>query len=227
MSGNQDDIGRSGKSVALEQRGTGDDGRRFSPSAARNRDVISEVFAAHMPMDGDVLEVASGTGEHGVFMVSRFPGLGWTYSDVDENSLASQRAWMEYAGTGSGLKGPVKLDASQADWGEAEAQAPYDGIFCANMIHISPFSVCEGLLAGAGRLLRPRGRLFLYGPFAREGEIAPSNARFSEDLKRRDPEWGVRDLDREVLPLARKVGLDLAAVVEMPANNLSVIFEKR
>ena len=178
-------------------------------------------------MDGKVLEIASGTGEHGAYLVSRFPGLGWTYSDIDELSLASQRAWIAHAGPGSGLKGPVELDASQADWGEAEAQSPYDGIFCANMIHISPFAVCEGLIAGAGRLLRPSGRLFLYGPFAREGEIAPSNARFSENLKSRDPEWGVRDLDREVLPLAGKAGLDLAAVVEMPANNLSVIFEKR
>ena len=66
----------------------------------------------------------------------------------------------------------------------------------------------------------------IYGPFARRGEVAPSNARFSEDLKRRDPSWGVRDLDLEILPLAEQAGLDLVKTVDMPANNLSVVFER-
>lgn len=94
------------------------------------------------------------------------------------------------------------------------------------MIHIAPFEAAQGLIAGAGRLLRPGGRLMLYGPFARDGDIAPSNARFSEDLKRRDPSWGVRDLDREIQPLAKSAGLSLIHVMEMPANNLSVVFQR-
>lgn len=94
------------------------------------------------------------------------------------------------------------------------------------MIHIAPFQAAEGLLAGAGRLLAPRGRLMLYGPFARSGEIAPSNAQFSADLKRRNPSWGVRDLDLEILPLARQAGLQLETVETMPANNLSVVFAR-
>ena len=118
------------------------------------------------------------------------------------------------------------IDASADGWGEAETLAPLDGLFCANMIHIAPFDVAEGLMAGAGRLLKSGGKLFLYGPFARDGDIAPSNARFSEDLKRRDPAWGVRDLERDIAPLAEAAGLGVEAVVEMPANNLSVIFAK-
>lgn len=226
MAEDRDDIGSSGKSVALEHRGTGEDGRRFSPSVARNAGPIGLVFEAHMPLESRVLEIASGTGEHGALMTARFPALRWIYSDIDGMSRDSQAAWVRHAGDGSRLSGPYTIDASAGDWGEAEALAPLDGLFCANMIHIAPFDVAEGLMAGAGRLLRPGGKLFLYGPFAREGDIAPSNARFSEDLKRRDPAWGVRDLERDIVPLAEAAGLGVEAVVEMPANNLSVIFAK-
>lgn len=226
MAGDQDDIGSAGKSVALEHRDTSEDGRRYSPSIARNKDIIAEVFERLMPLRGHVLEIASGTGEHGADMTERFADLHWVYTDVDEISIASQAAWARAAGTGSRLTGPFRLDASKPDWGEAEQVGPYDGVFCANMIHIAPFAAAEGLLAGAGRVLKPGGRLFLYGPFARNGAIAESNARFSDDLKRRDADWGVRDLDRDIIPLAKRAGLRLVETVEMPANNLSVIFER-
>ncbi|WP_084400047.1 DUF938 domain-containing protein [Henriciella aquimarina] len=226
MGEDRDDIGSRGKSVALEQRNTGVDGRRFSPSVARNAGPIGDVFAAHMPLEGRVLEIASGTGEHGALMVERFPGLAWIYSDIDDMSRASQAAWVQHAGADRRLSGPLEIDASQPGWGEIETAPPLEAIFCTNMVHIAPFAAAEGLIAGAGRRLAPGGKLFLYGPFAREGEIAPSNARFSEDLKRRDPSWGVRDLDRDILPLAAAAGLSLETVVDMPANNLSVIFRK-
>lgn len=223
----KDDIGSSGKSVALEHRGTGEDGRRFSPSVARNAEPIAEVFAAHMPVSGRVLEIASGTGEHGAFLTDRFGDLRWIYSDLDKMSRASQAAWVRHAGPEGRLFGPHAIDASAGHWGAVEDLAPLDGIFCTNMVHIAPFAAAEGLIAGAGRLLARGGKLFLYGPFARNGDIAPSNARFSEDLKRRDPSWGVRDLDRDIVPLANAAGLELVDVVSMPANNLSVIFHNR
>ena len=226
MAADEDDIGSSGKSVALETRNTSGDGRRFSPSAARNRDVIADVFANAMPLDGRILEIASGTGEHGAHFVERFSGLHWVYSDVDEISIDSQRAWVRHAALGARLDGPMLVDASADHWGDAEGLAPLDGLYCANMIHIAPFGAACGLISGAGRLLAPGGKLFLYGPFARNGEIAESNARFSEDLKRRDPSWGVRDLERDILPRAEAAGLVLDQVNEMPANNLSVIFRK-
>ena len=106
------------------------------------------------------------------------------------------------------------------------AGATYDALACINMIHIAPFEAAQGLLAGAGRLLKPGGKLFLYGPYARQGEIAPSNARFSDALKQRDARWGVRDLDLEIVPLAAQHGFRLEHVIEMPANNLSVIFKR-
>lgn len=217
----------SGKPVALEARSEEADGRRHSPSIARNQDVVREVFLEQMPASGTVLEIASGTGEHGAHIAGALPGLAWQYSDIDAESLASQAAWRLFMGERAHLLEPVFLDVTTPDWSASGARLPADAMFCANMIHIAPLSAAEGLLAGAGRHLASDGRLMLYGPFARAGQIAPSNARFSEDLKRRDESWGVRDLDQDILPRAHTVGLELVDVIEMPANNLSVIFERR
>ena len=190
---------KSGQPLALEKRETTDDGRRFSPSIGRNRDVVRETFLSVMPAQGAILEIASGTGEHGAHITTAAPQLSWTYSDIDPVSRASQAAWGAHEGHDR-LSGPLTIDTTADHWGEAETRAPWDGLFCSNMIHIAPFAAAEGLISGAGRLLRPGGRLLIYGPFARGGEIAPSKARFSEDLKRRDASWGVRDLELDILP---------------------------
>lgn len=216
---------QSGQPLALEKRDHAEDGRRFSPSTGRNKDVVRDAFVKHMPRAGRVLEIASGTGEHGAHITAAATGLEWTYSDIDPASQASQAAWRAYV-EHDRLRGPLTVDTVSDKWGEAEQTAPWHAIFCANMIHIAPFEACRGLITGAGRLLAPKGRLMLYGPFARSGEIAPSNARFSADLKRRDPRWGVRDLDLEIVPLAVAAGLHLTEVQAMPANNLCVVFEK-
>lgn len=216
----------SGKPVALEARDSDADGRRFSPSIARNRDAVRDAFLAHMPTVGTIFEIASGTGEHGAHIASACPELKWQYSDIDPVSLASQAAWVAHIGAAANLLSPVELDVTQPGWGNGLSASAPVGVFCANMIHIAPFAAAEGLITGAGQLLNAGGRLMLYGPFARDGIIAPSNASFSEDLKRRDPAWGVRDLDRDIVPLAQKAQLLLAHVIDMPANNLSVVFEK-
>lgn len=212
--------------VALEARGGGGDGRRYSPSAARNRDPILSVLKPRLPQPARLLEIASGTGEHGAFLTAEMEGLDWTYSDIDPESLTSQRAWQAVDKTGR-LHGPLVIDAATDDWREAEQLQRWDAVFSANMIHIAPFVAAEGLIAGAGRLLRPGGLLILYGPFARGGEIAPSNAAFSENLKSRNPSWGVRDLDRQIVPLARAAGFVLHDIAEMPANNLTVFFRRQ
>lgn len=215
----------TGKPVALEARPEDEDGRRFSPSIGRNRQVVAETFTSHILHDARVLEIASGTGEHGFYLTQHSPELKWTYSDIDPVSQTSQAAWKAFAGHDR-LDGPLTLNVTQLDWAKA-LRGQYTAMFCANMIHIAPFDAAKGLICGAGEVLPAQGRFMLYGPFARRGEIAPSNARFSEDLKRRDPSWGVRDLELDILPLANRAGLDLHDVVEMPASNLSVIFERR
>lgn len=220
-----DQTAASGPPVALERRQAAADGRRFSPSTGRNKDAVREVFLAHMPTQGQVLEIASGTGEHGAHITAAAPDLVWIYSDIDPASRASQQAWRA-AAAHDRLRGPLVLDTTAQTWPSIDETLQTCALFCANMVHIAPFAATEGLIAGAGRILSPGGRVMLYGPFARNGEIAASNARFSHDLKQRDQRWGVRDLDRQILPLAAAAGLHLRQVVAMPANNLSVILEK-
>ncbi len=209
--------------AALETRESSEDGRRFAPSVARNKEPIRDALAQIIVKPARLLEIASGTGEHGAFLVSELAGLEWTYSDIDPEGLASQYAWRQIDRTDR-LKGPLSLDASAAYWGDAERLAPWDAIFSANMVHISPRQAAVGLIAGAKRLLGPGGVLILYGPFARAGVIAPSNAAFDQSLRSRNPDWGVRDLDDEILPLAIAAGLRVQSAEPMPSNNLIVTF---
>ena len=216
--------GADGKPVSLEPQRV-EDGRRFSPSVGRNRDIVRDVFLAHMPASGRILEIGSGTGEHGIHITASRPELQWTFSDADPVSLASVRAWM-VAAEREALDTASELDASASDWGTGAEGRSFDGMYCANVIHISPIEVAKGLFAGADRILTPTGRIFLYGPFGRDGAMSDGNARFDLDLKRRDARWGVRDLERVVLPMAERAGFHAAEIVEMPANNMSVVFDR-
>ncbi|MEM9938011.1 MAG: DUF938 domain-containing protein [Pseudomonadota bacterium] len=215
----------SGQPLALEQRSEAQDGRRYSPSTGRNKDIVRATFLEHVLNAGRVLEIASGTGEHGAHTTQAALGIIWTYSDIDPAGHTSQTGWRQ-AAAHDRLLGPLMIDTTTPDWGLEHAAAGYQALFCANMIHIAPFEAAVGLLTGAGAILKRGGRLCFYGPFSVSGEMAPSNARFSEDLKRRDPSWGVRDLQLDIVPIAQRHGLTLSQVIEMPANNLTVVFEK-
>lgn len=213
------------REIALENRETEGE-KLYSPSAARNRDAIRDVIVAHMPDSGTILEVGGGTGEHAVHMARALPGAQWRTGDPDAASRASIAAWVKDSGL-SNLRGPHAIDVSAENWGVEDA-VPFNGLVSINMIHIAPFSAATGLFAGANRLLVPGGRLFLYGPFSRNGaHTAPSNEAFDASLKSRNPEWGVRDIEHDLAPLAQKNALTLDTVVEMPANNLSLVFNKR
>jgi SAM-dependent methyltransferase len=208
--------------VALENRDRTGDGRHFSPSAARNSGPIREVLERVLPRSGTALEIGSGTGEHVVCFAKALPGLLWQPSDPDPASRASIAAWIAAEGIAN-VRAPVAIDVRKAAWGVEDA-APFTAIISLNMIHIAPWQAALGLLAGAGRMLRPDGILYLYGPFMRSGaHTAPSNAAFDADLKRRDPRWGVRDID-DLVREAAPHGLELREVIEMPANNLSLVF---
>lgn len=196
--------------------------KRHAPATARNRDVIADVLQDILPASGMVLEIASGTGEHCVHFAARFPHLLWQPSDREDVGLASIAAWTAQAALPNILP-PVKIDATAPDWPVGPASA----MLCINMVHIAPWSASLGLMAGAGRLLPQGGRLFLYGPFIRaDVATAPSNLAFDANLKAQNPEWGLRALDA-VADVAAASGLMLERVVEMPANNLSVIFQRR
>jgi len=195
--------------------------RRHAPATLRNREAIGALLAEILPSAGLVLEVASGSGEHALAFARAFPKLDWQPSDPDPAGLASIAAWRAESGLAN-LRAPLALDAAAPDWPIAAA----DAILCINMIHISPWAATEGLMAGAARLLPAGAPLFLYGPFLRERvPTAPSNEAFDASLRSRDPLWGLRQLE-EVAALAESHGLALERVVEMPANNLSLVFRR-
>nr|WP_070155362.1 DUF938 domain-containing protein [Sphingobium phenoxybenzoativorans] len=196
--------------------------KRYAPATLRNRDAIVEVLRAILPDRGLVLEVASGSGEHAVHFARAFPALDWQPSDPDPAALASIAAWSGEAGLAN-LRSPLKIDASTGIWQVDRA----DAVLCINMIHISPWAATAGLMRGAGAVLPPGGVLYLYGPFIRTGvPTAPSNMDFDQSLRERDPAWGLRDLDA-VIGIATEVGLACVTVVDMPANNLSVMFRRK
>jgi cyclopropane fatty-acyl-phospholipid synthase-like methyltransferase len=194
--------------------------RLESPSTARNREPILDVLRRVLPERGRVLEIASGTGEHAVFVAKAMPGLIWQPSDPDPVSRASIAAWIAHEGLSNVLP-PLDIDVRDEDWG---VTGPFDALVAINMIHIAPWQAALGLMRGAGQLLREGGVLFLYGPYKREGRhTAPSNEAFDAWLKERDPAFGVRDLE-DVQSAASANGLRLDEIVEMPANNLSLVF---
>jgi SAM-dependent methyltransferase len=197
------------------------DHRRSAPHVERNAGPIVDVLKGVLPERGLVLEVASGTGEHILHFAEEFPKLLWQPSDPEPAALRSIEAWRAEAGLFN-LLPAVALDARAADWAVAEA----DAVLCINMVHISPWSATTGLMRGAGCLLAPGAPLYLYGAYRQAGvETAPSNEAFDADLKARNPEWGLRELE-EVVAEAEGHGFALESVKPMPANNLSVIFRK-
>ncbi len=212
------------KETALENRAE-DGAKLFSPSAARNRDPIRDVFFKFLPERGRVLEIGSGTGEHAVHIADAAPGLEWFAGDPDPAARASVAAHIADTNR-SNIKGPHALDVCEKDW-DAAIAGPFDAVVSINMIHIAPFAAAQGLFAGAGRLLAPGGLLLLYGPFSEGGVFsAPSNEAFDASLKAHDPRWGVRDLEHDLASLAQENALTRRVVVEMPANNFTVVYAK-
>lgn len=188
----------------------------YFPATQQNREAIWRVLGAFC-VSGRILEVASGSGEHLQFFRDQAPHIEWLGSDPVAEHRASIQAWNPQA------PAPLDLDVRVADW---PIDSPLDGMVAINLLHIAPWSATLGLLAGAARHLKSGGWLYLYGAYVRlEVATAPSNLAFDQSLRAQNADWGVRQLEA-VVSEAEKVGLRLEQVVEMPANNLSVILRK-
>ncbi|MFL6735929.1 MAG: DUF938 domain-containing protein [Sphingomonas sp.] len=194
---------------------------RSAPAAQRNRDSIAAVLSEWLPPSGLVLEIAGGTGEHAVHFAQRFPQLEWQPSDIHPDALASIAARRLEAGLAN-VRQPIVIDAGAADWPIDSAAA----VLSINMVHISPWSSALGLISGAARLLDPGAPLVLYGPWLKEGvPTTPSNLDFDADLKRRDPQWGLRNVEDFAIE-AEKRGLELVETRAMPANNMMLLLRR-
>ena len=204
------------------------DGRLDAAAFHRNHAPIWAVLERFLAgKSGDVLEAGSGTGQHVVHFARHAPDITWWPSDLNEAHLRSIEAWLKHSGVPN-VRSPRRIDLSDPAWASAmrDSGGPAEllAIFCANVIHIAPWRVAEGLFAGAARYLRADGRLFLYGPFKRDGKhTALSNAVFDTSLRNQDAEWGVRDIT-DLEKLADSVGLNLIEISDMPANNLILAF---
>jgi SAM-dependent methyltransferase len=217
------EFGRDGRPVEP-------DGRLDAAAFHRNHAPIWAVLQKFLAgKSGDVVEVGSGTGQHVVHFATHTPDITWWPSDLNERHLKSIEAWRAHAGLPN-IRPPLRIDLTDPAWCHAMHDGSGPGellaVFCANVIHIAPWRVAEGLFAGAGRYLRADGLLFLYGPFKREGRhTAMSNAVFDTSLREQDAEWGVRDI-ADLEKLADGVGLALVETVPMPANNLILVFAR-
>jgi hypothetical protein len=201
------------------------DPKQYAPATERNREPILAILQQILSPNGNILEIASGTGEHALFFAPYLYPRLWLPSDPNPLLRDSILAWREDCPTDNILP-PLDINADSGSWCIETGNFPsIEAIVNINMIHIAPWSACVGLMAGAERILPPNGILYLYGPFRRHRQhTASSNVAFDEMLKSQNLAWGVRDLE-EVITLAKKHQLILKEIIDMPSNNLSVVFE--
>jgi SAM-dependent methyltransferase len=203
----------------------------FSPAANRNKHAILDVLKRVLPDGGRMLEVASGTGQHAAWLGMNLRGWEWQPTEVNSAALPTISAWARQAGAPN-VKPPCLLNAIESRWPADEetlASAfalPFDAMYCANMLHIAPWSGTLGLMAGATRHLAPGGLLLVYGPFLEEGVApAPSNLEFDASLRAQNHQWGLRQRSA-IETAARQAGMEPVQRFEMPANNLMLVFQR-
>jgi SAM-dependent methyltransferase len=211
------------------------------PSAVRNGPHIVAKLREHLPAGAtSLLEIAAGSGQHSIAIARGVPQLQAIQpTDLELKHIDSITAWRRVAAEGrdgaetidpARILDPLVLDATDPDAfptaATSSAAGGWDAMLNVNMIHISPIAATQGLFCAAGRILRPGGRLFAYGPYMIDGKpTTESNAEFDRSLKSRNPEWGLRDLDW-VKGIAAAQGLRFLACEEMPANNFFVVYER-
>jgi Protein of unknown function (DUF938) len=200
---------------------------QHSPAAERNRAPILQVLRNILPDSGHALEIASGTGQHVAHFASHMPGWVWQPSDAQADGFESIRLWCAQTGTAN-VREPLRLDVMATRWPSEgdEFADKFDAIFCANMLHITPWATCAALMAGASKYLLPGGALITYGPhIEREVPTSPGNVAFDESLRQRNPVWGIRNLE-DVMHQAAIAELHLTQRINMPANNLMLAFRR-
>lgn len=201
------------------------DDRLYYPATARNRDAIGAVIAEKLNANAQVLEIGSGSGEHAIHFTNLRPDLSWHPTDPSRKARQSISAWTKYCNRPT-IFAPLNVDVTKEGW-TAPLTDGFDVIVAINMVHIAPFTASNGLFGGGANILKSGGILLLYGPFSSNGaHISQSNQQFDASLKARDPAWGVRDIENDLIPLASKNGFRLSSQIPMPSNNQILIFDR-
>jgi hypothetical protein len=199
--------------------------RQFAPATQRNRQPILDILLQVLPTQGNILEIASGSGEHCVFFAPHFAPRLWLPSDSNLICRNSIKAWQEYSQINNS-KPPENINVQENNWYVPFLEQNITSICCINMIHISPWNACLGLFKGAGIILPKGGILYLYGAYKRNGKhISHSNEAFDQFLQEQNSYWGVRNLE-DVEKVGEKEGFSLREIIPMPSNNFSIIFQK-
>ena len=201
------------------------DQRLLFPATQRNRIPIGDALERHLPSQGLVLELASGSGEHGVTFQQRFPALTWQCSDPDPEHCRSINSWIRHEGLNDTMPAALALDVRDDHWRQHLSDAP-QAIVCINLLHIAPWECTLALLKNAAELLQPGNTLSVYGPFCVDGaHVSESNRSFDSSLQQRDSRWGVRD-QTTVIEHATTVGLTLCEIALLPANNRMITWRR-
>ena len=197
----------------------------FSESAERNKHPILEKLHPLLVTRKSVLEIGSGTGQHAVHFAAGLPAWSWQPTDQDPTMLPVIDARVREAGLGN-VRAAQRLDVLSPTWPSEGPgfDAPFDAVFCANMLHISPWATCAALMQGASRHLGSEGVMITYGPYLEDHvPTSEGNLRFNESLRATHPDWGIRRLEA-VAEQAALLGLQLKARHAMPANNLLLVW---
>jgi len=203
------------------------DNRLFFSATKKNSRFIGDVLLKIINNNGSILEIGSGSGEHGVVFQKRFPKIIWQTSDPEVLHRKSISSWIKYEGLKDKMPEPLTIDVEKTPWPIPSSLAiSLQGIISINMIHIASWNCTKKLFEESGKLLNNNQFLMLYGPFKiRNKHTSDSNYLFDRSLKMQNNIWGVRNLE-EVTNEAEKYGLYQNNLIPMPANNFSVIFKK-
>lgn len=208
------------KNVSVAE--AGDDGRLHAPAAARNAEAITAVLKRFAPQEGNALEIASGTGQHVAGFARAMPHLSWQPTEIVQARRDSIDLWTRGH---DNVRAALTLDATQPGWGSSHAGQNL--IVVINLLHLIPAAAVRSMIAEVSRALAPAGRVVMYGPFLRDGvATSDGDARFDASLRASDPAIGYKDLDTVRQWLAH-AGLAVLETVDMPANNLTLIAEKK
>ena len=196
----------------------------FSPAAERNQQPILDMLRQLLPASGSALEIASGTGQHAAWFAAGLPRWSWQPSDAQPGAFDAIAARAAQQGLVN-VRPPILLNVLSDRWLPDDAR--FDAIYCANMLHISPWATCAALMRGSARHMAPGGRLITYGPHLENAvPTSPGNLAFDDSLRTQDPDWGIRRLE-DVEAEAARAGLQLSARHAMPANNLLLVWTSK